>query len=311
MHNASRLISLDQLRHFVVLSEENHFTHAAKKCNIAQPPFSRSIIKLEKTLGTTLIIRNTRSVALTQAGLVFAKHAKQILKMLDDAVLSVSKTESYAYQLRLGILEYAFAFFGQNFIEEFSLMNLDIQLVPIDSAPEHLTFSVTHGNVELQFAALSERDQLPERLGLREEVIINEPVAALIDAAHPLAKKGKIKIVDLASERLVLFERFRAPDVYRGLKQSFIDHGVRAEIELEVGFFQTMIAAIRATNRVGLIPLSASSLIPPEMKVFPIMDAPHIRLSLVWNESRETKELLTFVQWIIERRSSIVRHHQL
>ncbi len=313
MHNASRHISLDQLRYFVALAHEQHFTRAAEKCNIAQPPFSRSIAKLEQTLKTTLVIRKTRSVELTQAGLLFAEHAHQILKMLDDVVGSMGAEKLENKRLKLGILEYAFNVLGTQFIEEFSLTNATIQLKPIDLPPENLAFAVTHGTVDLQFAALSERDHLPTRLGLREVVIMNEPVAILISANHALAKQKEISLVDLSSERLVVFERSRAPDVHRAVMQAFSDQGVRVNIELEVGFFQTMLAAVRATQRVGLVPLSAYSLVSAEMKIIPIRaaDVPQIRLSLVWHESRETPELLEFVEWVIQHRPDIIRRQQL
>lgn len=313
MHHASRHVSLDQLRYFVALANEQHFTRAAEKCNIAQPPFSRSIAKLEQSLKTTLVIRKTRSVELTQAGILFAERANQILSMLDDAVISIHTEQIGQSRLRLGMLEYAFTVLGPQFMEAFSSTHPTVQLKPVDLPPEHLTFSVTHGNVDLQFAALSERDRLPVRLGLREVVIITEPIAILVDANHTLAQKTEISILELAAERLVLFERSRAPDVYRAVMQSFSDQGIRVNIDLEVGFFQTMLAAVRATQRVGLVPLSASSLVSSEMKVLPIRatDVPHIRLSLVWNESRESLELLEFVKWVIEQRPNTQRRQHL
>lgn len=313
MQNTSRLISFEQLRYFVALVQEQHFTRAAEKCNIAQPPFSRSISKLEDSLKTPLIIRKNRSIELTPAGVLFAQRASQILALLEESVSAVQATQPAAQSLRLGMLEYAFTVFKEQFIEDFSTQHPHTHLELVDFPPEHLAFSVTHGSIDLQFAALTDRDRLPTRLGLREAIMITEPIAVLLHETHPLAKAKTLNIQDLAQQRLVLFERNRAPDVYRAVMQAFSDHGIQAKIELEVGFFQTMIAAIRKTNRIGLVPLSASSLIPAEMKVIPVAtsDMPNIRLSLVWSESKQSPELLEFVQWVYQHRPDAIRRRQL
>lgn len=313
MQNTSRLISFEQLRYFLALTQELHFTRAAEKCNIAQPPFSRSISKLEDSLKTPLIIRKNRAIELTPAGIVFAEYASQILTLLDESISAVQATQPAAQSLRLGMLEYAFTVFEEQFIEDFSTQHPHIHLELVDSPPEHLAFAVTHGAIDLQFAALTDRDRLPVRSGLRESIMITEPIAALLHETHPLAKAKMLSIRDLAQQRLVLFERNRAPDVYRTVMQAFADHGMQTKIELEVGFFQTMIAAVRKTNRIGLVPFSANSLIPTEMKVIPIAttDIPNIRLSLVWSESKESPELLAFVQWVFQHRPDAIRRHQL
>ncbi|WP_067683280.1 LysR family transcriptional regulator [Nocardia miyunensis] len=56
------------LRYFVTIAEELHFTKAAERLFISQPALSKQIRLLEKTLGTALFERDRRSVRLTAAG---------------------------------------------------------------------------------------------------------------------------------------------------------------------------------------------------------------------------------------------------
>src|SRR2546428_14143852 len=54
-----------QLRYFVAVAEERHFTKAARGLHVAQPSVSRAIRVLEEELGTSLFHRMKGNVALT------------------------------------------------------------------------------------------------------------------------------------------------------------------------------------------------------------------------------------------------------
>ncbi len=70
---------LRQLEQFVTLAEILHFRRAAEKLNMAQPPLSVSIRKLETRLGVELFDRKGRTVTLTKAGQAALKEARKVL----------------------------------------------------------------------------------------------------------------------------------------------------------------------------------------------------------------------------------------
>lgn len=76
-------ISTRQLRAFVVLSQERHFTRAAERCHMTQPAFSAMIRAIETEIGLRLFDRNTRHVALTAEGARFLERAQALLADID------------------------------------------------------------------------------------------------------------------------------------------------------------------------------------------------------------------------------------
>src|SRR4249919_731056 len=72
-------MDLQQLRCFVVTAEELHFGRAAQKLGMLPSALGRHIKFLEEELGTRLIDRTTRSVALTSDGALLLDHARTLL----------------------------------------------------------------------------------------------------------------------------------------------------------------------------------------------------------------------------------------
>jgi DNA-binding transcriptional LysR family regulator len=81
------LFEISQLRCFVAVAEELHFSRAAERLNMTQPPLSRQIRLLEHSVGVALLERTSRSVTLTAAGAAFLPEATRILRLAQNAWL--------------------------------------------------------------------------------------------------------------------------------------------------------------------------------------------------------------------------------
>jgi DNA-binding transcriptional LysR family regulator len=85
-------MELRQIRYFVAVAEEQHFSRGAQRVGIEQSPLSRAIHALEQDLGVRLLERSTRGSKLTSAGEVFLQHARTIIASADRARLAVQAT---------------------------------------------------------------------------------------------------------------------------------------------------------------------------------------------------------------------------
>ncbi|MCT7943584.1 MULTISPECIES: LysR family transcriptional regulator [Shewanella] len=72
-------VSIKNLQCFLTVIEVGHFTLAAEQLYMTQPTLSKTIKKMEETLDQKLLIRNNQKVEVTEAGLLLAKSAQQIV----------------------------------------------------------------------------------------------------------------------------------------------------------------------------------------------------------------------------------------
>lgn len=81
---------LEVLECFVTVAQRSSFSSAAKALRVDTATVSRRIARLESSLGTRLMGRNSRTVTLTEAGRLYLSRAQEILERLEAADAEVS-----------------------------------------------------------------------------------------------------------------------------------------------------------------------------------------------------------------------------
>src|SRR5580704_1696566 len=84
----------DAMQMFVRVIEKGSFSAVAKERGIGQPAVSKQIAGLEDELGTELIHRTSRSIALTEAGRDFYESSLRILDDFENATSRIGRGQT-------------------------------------------------------------------------------------------------------------------------------------------------------------------------------------------------------------------------
>ncbi len=242
-------MELEQYQHFLVLARTLHYGQAAQNLGVSASALTRSIQKIESTLGHTLFIRDKRSVRLSRAGHLFRAHALEASKgwaelgeQLDqerdsptgDLKIFCSVTACYS------VLPDLLAPFRQNY------PGVQIHLQTGDAADAMA--KVLDGIADLTITALP--DQLPGRCVFNS--ILKTPLVFIHSPSDPNAEMYRqAQSLDWSQIPMVLPERGLARE---WLDSCFAALGVRPKIYAEVSGHEAILAMVNLGFGVGVVP---------------------------------------------------------
>jgi DNA-binding transcriptional LysR family regulator len=282
-------MELRQLQYFLALSEELHFNRAAKRLHISQPPLSRQIRQLEEELGVDLLYRTTRKVELTDAGHTFANEARHILAQVVHASgLTVQANRGIAGQLVAGYTP-ARANIVARTVRAFAKRYPNVRVSLHDMLRQNMEL-IRDGRIDVGFVALPVNGA-----GLVIETILRERFVVAMAKNHPLARRKKISILEVAREPSLLFPRYLNPAGYDTIVGLCRKYGLPMNIVLEVENIHMRIELVRAGFGICVIRSSTAQSVRGENVVFrPLQNSPIVELGLAYNAENRSRALPLF-----------------
>lgn len=242
-----------QLRYFLMVAEHLHFTVAAERLGIAQPPLSQQIMKLEREIGTQLFMRHPRRVELTEAGLIFKEKAQRILDEANDALelvkmaargehghLSVGFAGSVVFHPRVASVLRAFR-------EDYPGVKIRTE----ESNSVALLAKLGDGSVDCAMIRLPLAAP-----GLRVTPIAKEKMVAVLPAGHALEREDAVALGQLAGDGFILFPRPIGPELYDSIIAACRADGFSPRIVLESPQISSSVNMAAAGFGVAIIPES-------------------------------------------------------
>lgn len=197
-------MELRQLRHFIEIVRCASFGQAAEKLNITQPALSKSIRNLEQTLGVQLLERHPGGVTPTDYGTLFLDYATLVTEELQRAVQEIDQLRGRGRGVvRVGagatMMQYLLPQAVRAFVEGDQAGSVTFR----QGLRDQLVASLRRGEIDIVVGSIN-----PDRLDddLRQEPLLEDRIAVVARADHPLAGTSGLKLEDLASFRWVLPE---------------------------------------------------------------------------------------------------------
>jgi DNA-binding transcriptional LysR family regulator len=198
-------MELRHLRYFVVTAEELHFTRAAQRIGIAQPPLTKQIKALEEELDVRLFDRLPGQVRLTEAGEVFLREAQDILDRVARAVVrSRATARGEIGSLRVGFTESAsFHPAVTAALQHFRARYTEVQLSLEENRSTQLVEALKQERLDAAFV------RLPIAMDetIRFELLSTEPMVVVVPKRHLLARRKSVSLRELEHEPFVLYPR--------------------------------------------------------------------------------------------------------
>lgn len=281
-------IELRHLRYFVAVAEELHFGRAAARLNISQPPLSQQIQILEQQIGARLLARTNRSVSLTAAGRQFLADSRHILGLVNDAAARAERLYlGETGELRIGFTSSA-PFIGavSATLSSFRRHSPDVHIQTREINTREQISPLNEGSLDL---GLMRNTLLPDTLAW--EVILREPLMAMIPRDHPLAAKPVVTLTELAAEPFVFFD----PQVGTGLYDDILGllrrYDLTPTIAQEVGEAMTIIGLVAAGLGVSILPASFKRVQLREMRWVALAEEDAVsEMWLVWSKHHELSQ---------------------
>jgi DNA-binding transcriptional LysR family regulator len=287
-------VELRQLEAFVAVATELHFGRAAHKLHMGQSSLSDLIRRLEREMGTPLLMRTTRRVALSSAGAELLGRAEAILRDVASATAAVHRlAEGDTGTVCVGITPPAAPVLSTHLAERLRLAAPDVELIVRRMWLTDLTRAITEGTVDVALTC----GLVSDPQGVVGEVFCGEPLLVCVRSDHELAQNPQVKLADLKDETLGLHREALFPAWALAQRQALEAGGVSPPaVELE----DSDLSACRwhAQKDVAWI-MTTSSIAGDEMTtpILPVTPTIVVPYTLQWNPARApTPAVGRFVQ---------------
>jgi LysR family transcriptional regulator, low CO2-responsive transcriptional regulator len=271
MPSASPILDGELLRALVAFAEHLNFTHAARSVGLSQPALFERIQRLGAEVGT-LYEREGRQLRLTAIGVRVAAFAREELER-SQALLAELRGEQRREEVAIAAGEGAYLYLLGPALRAFRCELPDARLRLHTRGAKDAVACVREGAAELAVAVL---DLAPE--GLVVEDLLRTPLCVALAEDHPLARRRRVRLGDLAGERLIVTPEGQAHRDLVG--RALGEHARGSEPPLEADGWPLMIHF--ASLGLGVAIINQSCELPPGVVAKPLRELGEVCYRVFW-----------------------------
>lgn len=266
-----------------MVAQELNFGRAAERLNMTQPPLSRQIQQLEKTLGVRLLDRDRRGVVLTEAGSAFLPEAIHLLKSGEAAAEAAQHAfRGDAGRVAVGhSVSYAFV---PDLVAAAAARLPDVRIALEELLVDEQLERLRGGRIDLALIPMA-----PDLPDLSSVPVLREPFLAALPSGHRLAQGEEVSLQDLDGEPLIMFPPGAEGHYHQMLTAMFARRGVAPRYVQFIRHLHSILALVNLGAGHALVPASAARMAYPEVVFRPLSPAgcALAELHLVWRRADE------------------------
>lgn len=197
-------MNLNQLRIFLVSGKHRTFSEAAQALFLTQPAVTMQIKQLEAYLGIDLFHRHGKRIELTEPGRILFDYAQKIFELTESAEKAIRELKDLKTGvLRIGTLKIYARYMMPSLISSYQEKYPGIHVILDEGSSTEITRSLIEHRNEL--GLISAESSYPPQLEVTPYT--QERMVLVLGRDHPLNKKRKICLNDLAHESLIVREK--------------------------------------------------------------------------------------------------------
>ncbi|HET6818969.1 MAG TPA: LysR family transcriptional regulator [Candidatus Limnocylindria bacterium] len=191
-----------RLEAFVEVARSGSISKAAEALFVTQPALTARLQALERSLGTDLLVRGRHGSRLSEAGKALLPHAERALAALRTGRVAVEEVRSgSAGQLTIGAAPAVSTYVLPAMLHRFQARHPRVRLVVRSGHSEEILQMVLRDEVEI---GLMRPIQHPE---VTSTLLYEDELTLVVHRGHRFAAAGQVRMGELASEHLILFDR--------------------------------------------------------------------------------------------------------
>jgi DNA-binding transcriptional LysR family regulator len=288
------MMELRHIRYFLAVAEERHFTRAAAKVGIGQPPLSQQIKDLEAEVGAALFHRLAHGAELTEAGKVFLAGVKEMPLIAERATMAARRAaRGETGSLRVGFTSTAtFNVVVPSAIRTFRRAYPEIHLTLEEANTTRLITGLREGTLDVVF--LRPGTSGTEELQLRR--LSDDPIVVALPKRHPAAALEEIDLAILKDDPFLLFPREIAPTLYDTIVDACRKAGFQPVIGQVAPHITSIVNLVAAELGVSLVPAAMMQLRVTGIVYRQIAgQSPTTRLALAYRRGETSPVVRNFV----------------
>ncbi|WP_214106237.1 LysR family transcriptional regulator [Acrocarpospora catenulata] len=283
--------TLHQLGLFVAVAEELHFSKAAERMHISQPPLTRQIRALESMLGIDLFVRSSRRVELTRAGQAFLIEARRVLGAAEKAAQVAVQASGTSGSVVIGCVESAIVDLLPTVLASFA------NVFPFTTVQVRVlhTREQEHGLLSGDLSLGILRPPTASTNDLRLSFLYGDRlVAAIPDSFEWDDSRG---LAQLAEQSFVMYSRDIGESVYNAAMQTCIAEGFVPTVAWDVASTAMLMGLVAEGQGVALLPQPYTLTHHPGVRFVWLSRPEHVSgVALAWRHQDDTDPVISAIR---------------